>query len=275
MTRLGVTAVGYDPTLRKETSLLRKEYFVSEEFKQSGYFREEETQFFVMRCVLPHIVNPMEFIDKLFDNFANSFLYIEFQNIRGIIEKKSWFMFMHDHVNYFSKNSFNDYSVVSGGDFGEWSWVLLQNRNSGSIKRHFSRVGARQSETISRRPGRDWAALLSDSQLLIKYAEVELHNLSELVKETELLVYSAAGKGCNFSFAANNSGLFSSIRALDISPMKTNKFMECSGVKIVSLESLSSVAMQKSLILILNREHEKFVHDFYKGAGNLITLPIN
>jgi len=216
----------------------------------------------------------MEFIDKLFDNFPNSFLYIEFQNIRGIIERKSWFMFMHDHVNYFSKNSFNAYSVVSGGDFGEWSWVVIQSGNSGSVKQLSPCVSARLSETF-RDAQRDWATLLSDSQLLINYAEMELSKLSELVDEYELLVYSAAGKGCNFSFAANNSGLFSSIRALDISPMKTNKFMECSGVEILSPESLSSVAMQNSQIIILNREHEKFVHDFYKGEGNLITLPIN
>jgi hypothetical protein len=122
---VGISAIGFDPTLRQTSSNLIKHYYSAESLRAQDVYDSNALHVFVMRCVLPHINNPMEFLNDIFNEFPTSVIYLEFQNLDRIVVRKAWYSFMHDHVNYFTIDSFRSYNTFDCGNFGEWSWVCL------------------------------------------------------------------------------------------------------------------------------------------------------
>jgi hypothetical protein len=88
------------------------------------------------------------------------------------------------------------------------------------------------------------------------------------------VVYSAAGKGINFSFAAENSDLFVSIITVDISENRHGKIMECSGVQVLSLDEFSKTNNLTAGVVIFNKEHEEYARNRLNPTNLFTTLPI-
>lgn len=126
---VGISAIGFDPTLRQTSSNLIKHYYSAESLRINGLHNSNALHIFILRCVLPHINNPLEFLNDLFYEFPASIIYLEFQNLDIILKRKAWYSFMHDHVNYFTIDSFRSYNIIDSGNFGEWSWVCLGARS--------------------------------------------------------------------------------------------------------------------------------------------------
>ena len=125
----GISAIGFDPTLRQTSSNLIKQYYSAESLRANDLHNSNALHIFVLRCVLPHINNPLEFLNDIFNEFPTSMIYLEFQNLDIILKRKAWYSFMHDHVNYFTIYSFKSYNIIDSGNFGEWSWVCLGARS--------------------------------------------------------------------------------------------------------------------------------------------------
>lgn len=113
--------MGFDPVLKESTEQLINSRF--------DFRKVPNTQtIFIMRCVLPHINSPFEFLKLLFEEYPNSFVYIEFQDTDYILNNNIWSQISHDHVNYFTTNSFEScFKVIRRGYFeqNEWAYVLL------------------------------------------------------------------------------------------------------------------------------------------------------
>jgi hypothetical protein len=83
-----------------------------------------------MRCVLPHIPNPFQFIESIRGKESPAFLWVEFPNLDYIIQNELWYALSHDHVNYFTTENFKSrYQLLFGTTTtdGTWNIVLFQN----------------------------------------------------------------------------------------------------------------------------------------------------
>lgn len=270
----GIRSIGFDPVLTDSNDYLLKQYFTGESLRTSKNYDHKTQHVFVLRCVLPHINSPITFINGLFEEFPNCFIYIEFQNLNEILNQKSWYSFMHDHVNYFTQDSFSDYNVLLSGDFAAQSWVLISNQKHTKDSRKFTNFFQNNKNVYVGTSRQDWSIMLADARATVKQRSLSLKQLSHIVGERSLLVYGAAGKGTNFSFAAVASGDFVSVSAVDASASKTGKFMECSGVEILSLDAVNALDLSNTVMVILNKEHESYARNKIKGVDYVITLPL-
>lgn len=274
--RAGISALGFDPTLRRTGSNLVKDYYSAESLRENYLYDSNALQVFVMRCVLPHINYPREFLNDIFNEFPTSLVYIEFQNLDTLLKRKAWYSFMHDHVNYFTSDSFRGYNILDCANFGEWSWACLsggslQDVYRDSFAKNLRNIVSNESSAI--KSGRDWTAILNEAESVIALREPNLNHISQQIKNSTLVVYSGAGKGINFSYAAQISGLFASIIAVDVSENRHGKFMECSGVQILSLDEFSKTNNLTAGVVILNREHAKYAQSRLDRKNLFITLP--
>ena len=93
----GIEALGFDPVLRSVSPYLFRMYW-ERSFKSADLY--------VMRCVLPHIQFPWNFLSEISTSAPNALVLIEFQRIEWILENQLWYSVSHDHVNLFSINDF-------------------------------------------------------------------------------------------------------------------------------------------------------------------------
>jgi hypothetical protein len=277
--RVGISAIGFDPTLRQTSSKLIKDYYSAKSLRAQDLHDSNALHVFVMRCVLPHINNPLEFLNDIFNEFPTSVIYLEFQNLDRILKCKAWYSFMHDHVNYFTIDSFRSYNTIDSGNFGEWSWVCLSARSlhaavCDSYAKDPRNFVSNSSSADKSRGGGNWMAMLAEAESVIEQQQQSLNQISQLVMNSTLVVYSAAGKGINFSYAAEISGLFVNIIAVDVSENRHGKFMECSGVQILSLDEFSKTNKSTAGVVILNKEHWGYARNRLDRTNIFITLPI-
>ena len=116
----GWDATGFDPVVRRREAHLRARYWEPE--------KDRGADLFVMRCVLPHIPNPWNFLAEIAESSPGALVLIEFQRLEWIITEQIWYQISHDHVNLFSVRDFLDrYAVLASGEFNnsEWAWVLV------------------------------------------------------------------------------------------------------------------------------------------------------
>lgn len=261
--KVGISSIGFDPTLRRTGRNLIKRYFSAENLKDNPTYSLKSLHVFVMRCVLPHIRDPLEFLNEIFNEFPTDMIYIEFQNLDKIVKARAWYSFMHDHVNYFTIDTFKSFNILDSGHFGEWSWCFFGARSN------------QRKNPIIPRLARDWSATLAAAEQCIQHKEKSLHKVANSIMKLPMIVYSAAGKAINFSYAATMSGLFENITSLDISENKHGKFMECSGVQVLSLDEFCRGNTLAAGVVILNREHEVYARKKIAHLKLFITLPKN
>lgn len=119
----GFEAYGYDPALRTDGPGLFREFWDPALPKPAN-----GTDLFVMRCVLPHMNQPFEYLEKIFLYHPEVLVLVEFQDFSWTVEYSAWWQITHDHVNYFSIGDFSPrFKIVQAGNFqaGEWAWVLI------------------------------------------------------------------------------------------------------------------------------------------------------
>jgi hypothetical protein len=117
----GLKAFGFDPVLKIENEYTYSRFWTRDDFAAELY---------VMRCVLPHILDPWNFIETIQKASTNCLILIEFQRLEWILENKMWWSIGHEHVNYFQEEDFRRrYVVVDSGKFShdEWGWVLIDS----------------------------------------------------------------------------------------------------------------------------------------------------
>jgi hypothetical protein len=251
LNQFNITATGYDPALREPTTNLKKEYFDPEKIIDP----DEKT--FVMRCVLPHITNPFVYVDSLFLRSPKSKIYIEFQRLEWILENKSWVSISFDHVNLFTIADFEKrYKIIESGNFsgGEWAFVL------------FERIEENHSKAEP--TGRD--KLDNQFQKLFEKRSNQLDFLINYNKT--ILIYGGAGKGIIFSYAFKSNGGGRDIFCIDSDFGRQGKFLECSGVQVISpLEALQNFD-PNTLILVMNKNHIESVKEIIGIHSRIFSL---
>jgi hypothetical protein len=250
LNQFNISATGYDPALREPTSNLKMEYFDPEKIVDT----DEKT--FVMRCVLPHIANPFVYVDSLFLRSPKSKIYVEFQRLEWILENKSWVSISFDHVNLFTIADFEKrYKIIESGNFsgGEWAFVL------------FERIEENHSKAESN--GKD--KRVNDFQKLFDKRSIQLDFLNNYNKT--ILIYGGAGKGIIFSYAFKSNG-GGEIFCIDSDLGRQGKFLECSGVEVISpFEALQNFD-PNTLILVMNKNHIESVNENIGNHSRIFSL---
>ena len=246
LNELNVSAVGYDPTLKETSSNLRKEYFDPEN-------AEIIEQTFVMRCVLPHIANPFLYINSLLLRSTESKIYIEFQRLEWILENQNWNSISHEHVNLFRIEDFERrYNVIESGVFsgGEWGYVLF------SRTKKYNSIIERSNDFI-------W------DDKFRKLFDYRGQQLAQLIGRSKpFLIYGAAGKGIIFSHAYKSNG-GGEIFCIDSDQGRQGKYLECSGVLVISpIDALRNFD-PNTLILVMNKNHINAVNENF---GNRLMI---
>jgi len=206
---LGLLVFGYDPVCKINSKNLHQIYFKPAQHIEKNSLKK----LFVMRCVLPHIQQPFEFLNEIFFYEPDAKILIEFQIIEWILSNTAWHQLSHDHVNYFSMNSFDlEFTVINKGVFAdqEWGWVLIsQKKKDPGIK------------------------LIMDHSIEIrKLMSVRMQHLKAMLNlKGPIGIYGAAGKGIIFGDAIYQAGI-REIFGIDENNSYWGKFMEGSGTKI-------------------------------------------
>jgi hypothetical protein len=232
--------VGYDPVLREPKKYLYKDFYTPE---QSNH---PNCDLFVMRCVLPHIKKPWEYLQRLFDRYPTTKILIEYQRIEFLNENKLWFSLSHGHVNQFTLQDFkNRFNIVDCGEFnsGEWQWVLIDSRSIRVMKPQICNF----SETLINLIGERSRFITSAKSL------------------GPVALYGGAGKGAVLALALKEAGA-EILNVIDSSPNRFDKYLEVSGVKVISPTTALETLPSNTHIVVCNPNH-------YEYVKNIIEMP--
>jgi SAM-dependent methyltransferase len=242
LARQGVKTTGFDPVLRHESPILNARFWQED---------DPQADLYVMRCVLPHIINPWAFLAKIAESSPESLVLIEFQRLEWVIQNRIWYQICHDHVNLFTLADFESrYKVIDSGtfSFGEWGWVLIKPSSFGDLKNEI-------------RGNED-----SGIEDLLNQKEIFLQNIDAI--QRPIIIWGSAGKGIVLTHSL--SAIKEEIYAIDSDKNRWNLYLEGSGVKVQSpIQGLASES-HDSLILVCNPNHLSQVKDFVDGRFEVI-----
>jgi len=240
----GFEAFGFDPVSRTDSEFITKSLWTP---------TDANADLFILRCVLPHISSPWEFLDDLFLANPNARVLIEYQRIEWSIQEKIWYQFNHDHVNQFQLENFeNRYNILMAGDFsnGEWQWVLIE-ANSLSI-------GGETTNPI-------WLPKIST---LIADRKEFLDRVADLDKR--IVIWGAAGKGIVLAHAI--STVRKDFNVTDADSNRWGYFLEGSGKEVRSPAEIRNGLTSDSWVLVANPNHLSQVQG-YLGSAAKAALP--
>lgn len=225
---IGKIAYGFDPVCRAKSVYLFNEFFDINLIPKI-----DEKIVFVMRCVLPHIEQPFEFIDNIFRKYPSALILMQHQRVEHFLKTRSWNSLMHDHVNVFQDSDFDDnYKVHSKIMFAknEWQQILIGKKNRVSTPNKRKEIDFFEQLQISRSA-----------------------HLATLREHEEVYLFGAAGKGINFAYACTQNKI-EITAAIDDQASIWGKYMDSSGVQVVSPKEVKKSLWQSSLI-VMNHSH--------------------
>ena len=234
----GLNAVGYDNTYEGNSSYIRKSFFNSNS--------HEYGDLLTLRHVLEHVQNPWSFIRELaVANCQRGFLYIEVPDLDWILEKKAYFDLFHEHVNYFRKEDFaRCFSTALCTTFslfdGQYLGVILD----------LSRVMS--CNEIVMVPSSYIESLASSFDFLVDH---EMNTYGKLRAYNDLVIWGGSSKGVVFASKAPSNILKKIGYAIDINPVKHDKYMPISGIRIRSAEDGIALLQPDTLVVVMNQNY--------------------
>ncbi len=136
----------------------------------------------------------------------------------------------------------NRYTVIQTGQFGngEWSWVLFDPKSCGPISPHEFVLERKLAGLFEQRSS--WLS-------------------SQANKEVQRIIWGGAAKGTVLADALGHSGVVVSA-VVDADPQKRGRFLEGSGVQVISPAELLTCDLQDVEVLVANPNHFGAVRDF-------------
>jgi len=243
----GFSASGFDPVLRKSSHFL---------FDRLWTEKETPGDLYVMRCVLPHIEHPWEFLESIWSANQDALVLVEYQSWSWISRNSVWNQICHDHVHQFRLRDFLKRNlVVDSGVFeeGEWEWVLLA-RTSPKIHEHRDDIYLEES----------FEKINSDRETSIRKIVELLHDFSVLT------VWGGAAKGSMLAHSLLEQ-LDLKLKVVDQDPNRIGKYLEGSAVQVESPDELSHLG-RENMILSANPRHLDWIKSQIKGRSFVTSI---
>ena len=232
-------SIAIDPCITKNKNLKNIKYikkFISEVKKEEISFTAD-----MVLCshTLEHIENPIEFINDL-DKFGNdkTQFFFQFPSCESIINRKCFDQIHHQHLNYFSVNSFKKALKQNGYSIIDYS---INEHHYGALMIYFKKDKIEKNNIKRKKinvPNINPNFSLRESYLQFKTYLKNIENIVQNYKNQNIKVY-AIGAGLMLpviNYHLNN--LFSKIDGiLDDDKSKVNKYFPNITKKIVSLKN--------------------------------------
>lgn len=240
----GCNITGFDPTYEGDNPAVQRHYF--------GHGVAVSARGLVLRHVLEHVQNPVDFLAGLRDANGGGLIYIEVPCLDWILRVKAWFDIFYEHVNYFRLGDFARMfgRVVDGGHLfgGQYLYVVADL----ATLRQPRMTAAERVEF----PDDFLAAANLAPALGVKGAGA---------------VWGAASKGVIYSLLRERSGNPVSI-LIDINPAKCGKFVPATGLRVRSPEEGMAALAPGSDIWVMNSNYLDEIRKITEDRFNLIGV---
>ena len=199
---------GFDPTYEGANSRIKRQYF------EQGIIKEGHG--LILRHVLEHINNPIEFLDQLRIANNGGLIYIEVPCFDWICENHTWFDIFYEHVNYFRMSDFKRIfrTIVEMGRIfgGQYLYVIADLATLGT-------------------PGID----INDRvNFPTNFANnITSQNRPEQARTGQTVIWGGSSKGAIFAFLMDRMGQPINT-VIDINPAKHGKFLPATGLLVQS-----------------------------------------
>lgn len=240
----GCAITGFDPTYEGENPAVRRRYF--------GDGATVAASGIVLRHVLEHVQDPVEFLEDLRDANGGGLIYIEVPCFDWILRARAWFDVFYEHVNYFRLADFSRMfgRVVEAGHlFGDQYLYVV-------------------ADLSTLRPPASSPADCVDfpADFLAKAAVAPSDQGGR-----STAVWGAASKGVIYSLLRERCG--NPVNALiDINPAKCGKFVPTTGLRVMSPEEGMATLATGSDICVMNSNYMQEIRNITKGQFNLIGV---
>ncbi|MDW3094162.1 MAG: class I SAM-dependent methyltransferase [Gammaproteobacteria bacterium] len=241
----GFEIVGFDPAYEGNNPTVEQKFF------EKGVGIKADG--LILRHVLEHVENPVEFLECLKEaNQDSGLIYIEVPCFDWICEHNAWFDILYEHVNYFRLGDFKRIfsNVVESGRLfgGQYLYVIA---DLSSLKKPVRDIS-------------DPVAFPRDFMLGVeKYKSTHLN-----VKKA---IWGGASKGVLFGLLQSRVGNNFDM-VIDINPAKQEKFMPLTGVKVYSPEEGLDILPSGSPIYVMNGNYLEEVKEMSNNNYNYVSI---
>jgi hypothetical protein len=247
LVHLGFEITGMDPAYEGNNPAIRKEYFS----KDSAITGDG----IILRHVLEHIQNPVEFLKLIRDaNGGSGWIYIEVPCLDWIIRNNSWFDIFYEHVNYFRLSDFQRI----------FSTVI---EASHSFNGQYLSVLADLSSL--REPLRD-EPMLEFPASFTKGIHQQAAKL-KASKDSRVAIWGGASKGVIFALQMMREGIKIET-VVDINPAKQGKFLAVTGLRVESPDQLMARLPHNSEIIVMNPNYLNEIREITCGRYQYLTI---
>ncbi len=198
----------------------------------------------ILRHVLEHIKNPIDFLASMADANRGGKIYIEVPCFDWIINHQAWFDLFYEHVNYFRLEDFYRFFGVvheAGRLFGgQYLYVVA---DLASLR--FSPDVPAAEVTLSE----DFTGSLASVIESIRSAS-----------EVGSAIWGASSKGVIFSLFLQRAGVVVD-HVVDINPAKQGRYLPLSGLQVSSPEQLMAKLPDGSHVFVMNSNYLKEIRE--------------
>jgi SAM-dependent methyltransferase len=245
---MGFNITGLDPTYEGANPLVIKEYFTPEVGIQSDGI--------ILRHVLEHVENPIEFISKLRDsNGGGGKIYIEVPCFDWICNHHAWFDIFYEHVNYFRLDDFaRMFGVVyeSGHTFGgQYLYVVAD-------------LSTIKLPTFNE---------IDQIKLPEKFFDMVDRYASQLKSGKVSAIWGGASKGVIFALFMQRAGVKIDV-IIDINPAKQDKYLAATGLRVHSPEMAMKELPLGADIFVMNSNYLSEIVDLTENKFNYLTVDL-
>jgi SAM-dependent methyltransferase len=212
----------------------------------------------VLRHVLEHIQDPVSFLQAIAAaNGGQGKVYIEVPCFDWICARRAWFDIFYEHVNYFRASDFQRMfaSVHEQGHVfgGQYLYVVA---DLATLRSPLADV-------------RDQVELPSDF-----LSGVERGRVLASTAPGSKAIWGASSKGVIFAHHLGSAGITFDM-AIDINPIKQNRYMAGSGLRIVSPQTALETLPADALVFVMNSNYFDEILEQSRGKFRLVKVDQN
>lgn len=239
----GLRVTGFDPAYEGDAPNIIKASF------EAGY--EVAAEGIVLRHVLEHIANPVEFlVDIARANNGKGLIYVEVPCFDWICEHRAWFDVFYEHVNYFRLVDFQRiFGRVreSGRLFGgQYLYVVAE---LSSLRVPTATPQDRVAFPRNFLAGKE--ALVADMR----------------GRQRGPVIWGGGAKGVMFALYVQRQGIPVDL-LIDINPAKQDKFVPLTGLQVCSPEHALKELPAGSPVYVMN---SNYLNEIIEQSGNQYT----
>lgn len=189
----------------------------------------------ILRHVLEHIVNPLDFLHYLARANQGGKIYIEVPCLDWIIANRAWFDIFYEHVNYFRQSDFD------------------RMFKSAEVKKLFGGQYLGVVADLDKLRAHEEVKALGKGAARIEFPN-DFHTPEIRDAAQDDVIWGAASKGVIYAIMREKLGIPLAF-AIDMNPAKQGRYLPVTGIPIISPATYMRIGTAKQQIFIMNSNY--------------------